>query len=157
MPRSSDSPRRPRKSERVSREGSKPFDPGRVSELLTDELSDEVFGDQSGSGGGGVGGPGGADRVEEVGAGEVERGQESFVGSAGPVVGLSAGEAGIADDRADRDVGNALISGVRDALRRMRECGADLETRRALLGDLDTEILVRLWAHHLAEEEQHAS
>jgi len=62
-----------------------------------------------------------------------------------------------ADDRSNRDVGNALITGVRDALRRLRECGADLETRRALLGDLDNEILVRVWAGHLAEEEQHAS
>lgn len=61
------------------------------------------------------------------------------------------------DDRTDRDVGNALISGVRNALRRLRECGVDLKTRREVLGDLDMEILVSLWAHHLAEEEQHAS
>jgi hypothetical protein len=62
-----------------------------------------------------------------------------------------------ADDRSDRDLGNALVSGVRDALRRLRGCGADLNIRRRLLGDLDTEIFVRLWAGHLAEEEQHAS
>ncbi len=62
-----------------------------------------------------------------------------------------------ADDRSDRDLSNALVSGMRDALRRLRECGADLNTRRRLLGDLDTEIFVRLWAGHLAEEEQHAS
>jgi hypothetical protein len=63
-----------------------------------------------------------------------------------------------ADDRSERDAGNALISGVRDALRRLRKCGADLNVRRRLLGDLDTEILVRLWAGHLAEEEeQHGS
>ena len=61
------------------------------------------------------------------------------------------------DDQSDHDVGNALVSGVRDALRRLRECGVDLHSRRELLGDLDTEILVRLWAGHLAEdEEQHA-
>jgi hypothetical protein len=60
------------------------------------------------------------------------------------------------DDRSERDVGNALVSGVRDALHRLRGCGADLGTRRRLLGDLDSEILVRLWAGHLAEEEQHA-
>lgn len=62
-----------------------------------------------------------------------------------------------ANDNSDRDVGNSLISGVRDALRRLRECGVDLATRMELLGDLDNEILVRLWAHHLSEEEQDAS
>jgi hypothetical protein len=61
------------------------------------------------------------------------------------------------EDQSDHDVGNALVSGVRDALRRLRDCGVDLHLRRELLGDLDSEILVRLWAGHLAEEEeQHA-
>lgn len=76
----------------------------------------------------------------------------------GTGLGISLGRDVIdADHASDRDVGNALISGVRDALRRLRECGADLGTRRTLLGDLDNEILVRLWAGHLADEEQHAS
>jgi hypothetical protein len=57
------------------------------------------------------------------------------------------------DDHDDRDVGSALTSGLRDALRRMRDCGESLEARKAVLGDINTELLVRLWANHLAEEE----
>jgi hypothetical protein len=35
----------------------------------------------------------------------------------------------------------------------MRDCGESLEARKAVLGDINTELLVRLWANHLAEEE----
>jgi hypothetical protein len=61
------------------------------------------------------------------------------------------------DDRTEREIGDALISGVRDSLARMRECGSTLEQRRRVIGELDSEILLRIWAHHLAEEEQHGS
>jgi hypothetical protein len=57
------------------------------------------------------------------------------------------------DDHDDRDVSNALVSGMRDALRRMRDCGESLESRKAALGPIDNELTVRLWAGHLAEEE----
>jgi len=57
------------------------------------------------------------------------------------------------DDYDDRDVGSALTSGLRDALRRMRDCGESLEARKAVLGDINNEFMVRLWANHLAEEE----
>jgi hypothetical protein len=61
------------------------------------------------------------------------------------------------DDSSDRDVGNALISGVRDVLRRMRQCGIALNDRESALGVLDSEILIRIWADHLAEEEESGS
>ena len=56
-----------------------------------------------------------------------------------------------------RDVASALVGGLRSALRRLGECGNDLPSRKLIVGDLDDEILVRVWAEHLAEEEEHAS
>ncbi len=58
------------------------------------------------------------------------------------------------DDNYDRSIEDALISGIRDTLSRMSGCGASLAMRQSALGDIDSEILVRLWANHLAEEEQ---
>ena len=66
---------------------------------------------------------------------------------------LSLGRESIEEsDRDSRDAGNALISGLRDALRRMRECGETLDRRQAAIGGLDNELAVRIWAGHLAEE-----
>lgn len=59
----------------------------------------------------------------------------------------------IDEDRRDRsDVGDALISGLRDALKKMRECGESLDRRQATLGALDNELVIRIWAGHLADE-----
>lgn len=58
------------------------------------------------------------------------------------------------DDPYERDIDGALISGIRNGLRRLRECGDELSHRRAVLGDLEEPVFLRLWANHLAEEEQ---
>ncbi len=60
----------------------------------------------------------------------------------------------VADGPAERDVASALVAGVIESLRRLRECGEELTIRRQVLGSLDSEILVRIWAVHLEEEEQ---
>jgi hypothetical protein len=71
--------------------------------------------------------------------------------SGGLIVSLSR-ELIEANERDERDVGDALISGLRDALRKMRECGEPLDRRRETLGALDSEIFIRIWAGHLADE-----
>jgi hypothetical protein len=72
-------------------------------------------------------------------------------GSAGRF--LSMGRDLVDEDGSDeQDVGQALLSGVRDVLRRMRACGANLEDRRAVLEPFDNEVSVRIWAGHLADE-----
>lgn len=66
---------------------------------------------------------------------------------------LSLGRGLIGENEYDeRDVGDALISGLRDALVKMRECGELLDRRQATLGALDSELVVRIWAGHLADE-----
>jgi hypothetical protein len=51
------------------------------------------------------------------------------------------------------EVPNALISAMRDSLRKLRECGFSLSDREALLGPQNEEIVARLFAHHLLEED----
>jgi hypothetical protein len=60
----------------------------------------------------------------------------------------------VTDDSYDRSVGDVLISAVRDTLERMRECGYPLTERAAALGEIEGDIVVRIWAAHLAQEEE---